>query len=443
MAVLIAQVDTSVMSLGVRSIGRDLHAGVGALQWVVDGYNLVYAAALLTGGLLADLYGRRRLFMAGAAVFTTASALCALAPDIPVLVASRALAGLGAALLLPASLAAIRVGWPDPAERGKALGIWAGCNGLAFVVGPALGGWLIAAFGWRSVFLLALPLGLLALALSPLFVPESADARGRHFDGAGQILGAVFLGALTLAAIDARGAPALATVALAGAALALALFARLEARRGDAALVPLDMFRAGDFRAAMTATAGMTFGMYGVLFLEPLTWQTDGLVGPAGAGLALTPMALVFVVVSSLSGALVPRLGSRVMSIGGVATIGCGLILLSGAARSVLLGPAEAALVVTGVGMGMATAPLTNMAVGAVAAPRSGTAAALINVARMAGATCGVAVLGTVYALAGSGAYGLQLAMLLGGSVQIASAGLAWSWTAAEEPGGSAQASSE
>lgn len=152
LAVLVAQVDTAVVNLATRAIGAYFHAGVGALQWVVDSYNLTYAVLLLTGGLLADLYGRRRIFMAGTAVFTLASLLCALAPSVSVLIAARALAGVGAALLLPASLAIVRVVWRDPVARGRALGIWAACNGVAMALGPTLGGVLIRHFGWRSIF---------------------------------------------------------------------------------------------------------------------------------------------------------------------------------------------------------------------------------------------------------------------------------------------------
>ena len=136
MAVLVAQIDTAIVNLAVRPIGEYFNAGVNALQWVVDGYNLVYAVLLLTGGQLADLYGRRRVFIAGAAIFTAASLLCALAPTIAILIAGRALAGFGAALLVPASLAILRVVWTDERERGRALGVWAACNGLAMAIGP-------------------------------------------------------------------------------------------------------------------------------------------------------------------------------------------------------------------------------------------------------------------------------------------------------------------
>ncbi|HET7312968.1 MAG TPA: MFS transporter, partial [Salinisphaera sp.] len=264
----------------------------------MDGYNLIYAAFLLTSGLLADLFGRRRIFMAGAALFASASILCALSPSIPILIAGRALAGLGAALVLPASLALLRVVWPETKARAKALGIWAGCNGLALAIGPTLGGLLTTYFGWRSIFFLVVPLGLVALVAAPLCVPESAGPKGRRFDASGQILGALALGGLALAAIESHRWPILAAAAGAGAALAFGLFVWVEARLRAAALVPLDLFRMPAFVAAMTATGGMTFGMYGLLFLLPLTWQSTDVLGPIGAGLALMPMALVFVAVS-------------------------------------------------------------------------------------------------------------------------------------------------
>ena len=152
LAVLVAQVDTAVVNLAVRPIGEYFSAGVQALQWAVDAYNLIYAVLLLTGGQLADLYGRRRIFIAGAAIFTAGSLVCAFAPSIVVLILGRALAGLGAALLIPASLAIIRVVWPDPVERGRALGVWAACNGVAFAIAPTLGGLVLSVASWPGIF---------------------------------------------------------------------------------------------------------------------------------------------------------------------------------------------------------------------------------------------------------------------------------------------------
>lgn len=428
-AVLIAQIDTSIVNLAIRPIGRYFAAGVDMLQWVLDSYNLVYAALLLTGGVLADLYGRRRIFVAGTFIFTLSSVLCMCSPTVTVLTGARAVAGLGAALMLPASLAIIRVAWTDSGERRKVLGIWAGCNGLALAFGPTLGGLLISYFGWRSIFLLVIPLGIAALTLAPLTIPESSDRQGRHFDASGQILGAAALGCFAIAGIELRHHPVIAAVAFGMAVVILSLFIRVEGKRGSAALVHLDMFATRPFRGAMAATAGMTFGMYGVLFLVPMTWQSENIFGPFGAGVALVPTALLFVLTSPFSGRLTAIFGARAITVGGVVTIGVGLLVIGLTAHAHTIVTGEIGLCMTGVGMGLATGPLMGTAVDAVPRARAGTAASLINAARMVGATLGVAVLGTVFAAAKGGAHGLCLSMLTGGGVQIASAGIAWRTT--------------
>jgi MFS family permease len=366
------------------------------------------------------------MFMAGAALFTAASFLCAFASSVPLVIVGRILAGIGAALLLPSSLANIRVVWPDAAERRRALGIWTACNGLALALGPTIGGVLLDRFGWRSIFAVVVPFGLAAVVLAPSAIPESSDPQNRHFEAPAQVLGAMALGGFALAAIESHRVVVIAIVAFLVAVLSLVAFIRVEAARGASALVPLDMFRTHEFRGAASATVGMTFGMYGVLFLLPLTWQSAGRLDAVSAGLALMPSALTFILVSPFSGALMGRLGTRVMTAGGLAVIGSGLLLIALAASASSLVGIEIGLGLTGLGMGLATGPLMEAAIGSAPAARSGTAAALINVARMVGATVGVAVLGTAYAVAGGGAEGLRLAMLLGGLVQLTSAAIAW-----------------
>jgi predicted MFS family arabinose efflux permease len=234
----------------------------------------------------------------------------------------------------------------------------------------------------------------------------------------------VVLGGLAFAAID-NGDDALGRIAAVAAALALPLFLVVERRAGAAALVPLDLFRKPAFTGAIAATAAMTFGIYGMIFLLPLAWQSSGLLGPEGAGLALMPCALVFFLVSPRSGALAQRLGTRAMTAGGTALIGCGLLVLAATDAGAPLLLAEGGLVLAGIGMGLNTGPLYSVAVGAVAAARSGTASALINVARMAGATLGVALLGSAFALLDGGDAGLRAAMLAGGIVEFCGAAAA------------------
>jgi predicted MFS family arabinose efflux permease len=352
--------------------------------------------------------------------------VCAFAPTIGILITGRAMTGVGAALLLPSSLAIIRVVWPEPAARGRTLGIWASCNGLAFAIGPSIGGFLIEHFGWRSVFLLAVPLASVTFALAWLAVPESADPEGRHFDLPGQLSGALALGGLALAAITSHDGGHQWIAALLLTALALPVFLWTEHRRGTAALVPLDLFRIRPFRGAIAATAAMTFGMYGLIFLLPLVWQADGHFTPGQAGLFMMPTALVFFAVSTQSGHLLQRFGARTLAAGGTALIGCGSLAVAAtnAGSPVLL--AQLGLLLTATGMGLNTGPLHGIAVGSVAQARSGTASALINVARMAGATLGVALLGAVFALLHGGAAGMHAAMLIGGLVQLAGAAVAY-----------------
>ena len=426
LGVLIAQVDTSVVNLAIQPIGASFHASVAALQWVLDAYNLVYATLLLSGGLLADLYGRRRIFLFGSGLMLAASLVCAFAPGIDVLIAARACAGIGAALLLPSSLAIIRVVWREPGERNHVLGIWASCNGLAFAVGPSLGGVLIHHVGWSSVFLLAVPLALGALVLGRLAVPDSADPAGRHFDLPGQVLGAAALGGLAFAAIAAHDGGRLWLAGLIPAAIGSPLFLLVEWRAGGGALVPLDLFGQGAFGSAFAAVAATTFGMYGAIFLMPLVWQASGLLSPMGVGLALLPVSLVFFLVSTQSGRLTERLGERVMTAGGTALVGLGLLVLSATDGGQRLGLAEIGFFMSGIGMGLNTGPLLSIAVGTVPPARSGTASALINVARMTGATLGVALLGTIFAMLDGGAAGSQAAMATGGFVQLCGAAIAW-----------------
>jgi len=276
------------------------------------------------------------------------------------------------------------------------------------------------------VFVLVVPLASVALALAWLAVPESADPEGRHFDLPGQVSGALALGGLALAAITGHDGGYQWIAALLLTALALPVFIWTERKRGAAALVPLDLFRIRPFSGAIAATAAMTFGAYGMIFLLPLVWQADGHLTPGQAGLWMMPTSLMFFAVSTQSGHLVQRFGTRAMTAGGTAVIGCGLLIVSATHAGSPMWLAQLGLLLTGTGMGLNTGPLHGIAVGSVAQARSGTASAMINVARMAGATLGVALLGTVFALLHGGAAGLHAAMLIGGLVQLTGAFVAY-----------------
>jgi EmrB/QacA subfamily drug resistance transporter len=405
LGVLIAQIDTSVVNLAVKQIGASLDAGVSALQWVVDAYNLVYASLLLTAGTLADLYGRRRIFALGIALFTIGSLVCGLAPNAIVLVAGRAIAGFGAALEVPTSLAILTIAYPDTRKRTRALGVWASCNGLAFVIGPTLGGVLVDAVGWRSIFLLIIPLCVVALVLTMTSVPESKDPKGRQLDLPGQALAIVALGTLSLGVIEGPhwGWLSIASVlSFATSIVATVWFFRKQANT-EGALVPLPMLRNRAFSACLGVATGMTFGMYAMLFLTPLYLQSVHGDSALLAGVELLPMSVTFVVVSQLSGRIANDFGPRLPMTTGMAMMGIGLFMLALIPLSDSLLLIETALLVIGCGLGLNTAPVNAVAVANAPAARSGTASGLVNTARMVGATLGIAVLGAVFAVFAGG----------------------------------------
>ena len=427
LGVLVAQIDTSVVNLAVKQIGAKLGAGVTALQWVVDAYNLVYASLLLTAGTLADLYGRRRIFALGIALFTLGSLVCGLAPNAVLLVAGRAVAGLGAALEVPTSLAILTVAYPDTRERTQALGLWASCNGLAFIIGPTVGGALVDGVGWQHL---------------PADHPAvRGDAGADVHIGAG-IEGSQGPQARSArpGAVDCRTRRAVARRHR-RPALGLGLDrqhrrVRHFSHRGRAvpappsrrggALVPVSMLRNRIFATCLGVAACMTFGMYAMLFLTPLYLQSGRGDTAILAGVELLPMSVTFVVVSQLSGKIANAFGPRLPMTTGMTMMGAGLFLLALLPfnDSVLL--VGTALLVIGCGLGLNTGPVNAVAVANVAAARSGTASGLVNSARMIGATLGVAVLGAVFATVAGGAgdsshivAGLVPAYIGGGIVEM------------------------
>lgn len=444
LGVLVAQLDSSVVNLAAKRIGADLDLGVSALQWVIDAYNMVYASLLLTGGTLADIYGRRRLFSLGITLLIAGSLVCAFAPNGATLITGRALTGLGAAVELPTSLALLAVAYPDKSERTRALGVWASCNGLAFVIGPTVGGALVDHGGWRTIFLLVVPVCALALVLALTVVPESRDPRGRRLDLPGQALAIMALAGLAFAVIEGPrwGWTSPIILGCAGVSVAAAIvFLRVEAgARG--ALVPLDLLTQRPFSASLAVAGLMTFGMYAMLFLTPLYLQAVRGASALWAGIELLPMSVTFVIVSQASGYVVDRYGSRFAMTAGMGLMGAGLLMLVGVGSRGDLALVEAALLVIGVGLGLNTGPVVGVAVGSVPPQRSGTASGLVNTARMIGATLGIAVLGALFAaFAGQVAQngpgfipGLRAAYLGGAIGELIGAAIAFAFIPAHQP---------
>jgi MFS transporter, DHA2 family, methylenomycin A resistance protein len=422
-----AQIDTSVVTLALRRMGDELNIGVAGLQAVVDSYNVAYASLLLTAGTFGDLYGRRRVLLAGFTLFVIGSVASGFAPGSALLIAGRTVSGLGAALSVPTSLAILAVAYPDAARRGRAIGIWAACNGLAFALGPTAGGWLVEFAGWRSIFLVVVPVSALGFALAWTSVPESSDPRGRRLDLPGQGLAIAALGALTLVAIEApRWGLGPMTLGAGAVFVAASLLFFAVERRTPGAMVPLDLLARPRLATSMAIATCMTFGMYGMLFLMPLYFQLARGDSVLAAGAELLPLSLTFLVVSSASGPIAARVGRRAMMIAGQGGMGLGLagLILTVPGKELL--PIELAMILIGVGLGLNTGPVMTEAVSSLAEARSGTASGLVNTARMVGATLGVAVQGAVFAALGGMMAGLGPAFAVGVFAEFLGVGIAW-----------------
>lgn len=391
----LAFLDSTAVNVILPVLGRELGASLGELQWTLDAYLLALAAFLLPGGALGDRYGRRRVFTVGMIWFALASLLCGLAPSAGALVAFRAVQGLGAALLVPGSLALLRSCFPAE-EQSRAVGAWAGLSGVTTALGPLLGGWLADAASWRAVFLLNPPLAVLAVWAALRYVPESRAPRAPRLDAAGAALAAAGLGAVTYALIAATGdaaAPGRIALAAGAGVAALAAFVAVE-RRAPAPMLPLSLFRSRQFIGVNAATLGVYFGLGGATFLLMLQLQRTLGWSPLAAGASLVPLTLFLLVLSPLAGRAAGRIGSRAPMTAGALVVAAGLALLAraepGASYVTGVLPGVATL---GVGLGLTVAPLTSAALAAVEPERAGVASGVNNAVARAAGLLAVAVL--------------------------------------------------
>lgn len=400
--------DVTVVTVANPTIGQDLHTTITTLQWVVDGYTMVFAGLLLLAGGLGDRYGARRAFLAGLVVFTAASVACAAAPGPVALVVARLVQGAGAALLVPASLSLLHGTFRDGAARARAIGVWGMMGGVAAAAGPVLGGLLVAGLGWRSIFLVNVPVGALAHLLTARTVPPDTARPGgsaRRGTGAGldlpaQAAAVVMLAAVTGGLIQAGelgwGSPVVLGALVVGVA-ALVGFVVLE-RRSRAPMLPLRLFRAAPFGASVVIGVLLNFGFYGLLFVAPLYFERQRHTGVLLTGLSILPLSAVVAVSSALAGRVTARTGPRPPMVVGLLTGAAGLAgwLLAGpdTPYPVLVAPMVAA------GFGIAFAmPASTTAIMRTAGPgRAGITSAAFNTARQLGSALGVAVYGTLAA---------------------------------------------
>ena len=398
MSLFIFGVDNTIVNVALPSIQHDLHAPVSGLQWTVDAYTVVVASFLILAGSTADRFGRRRVFQIGLATFTIGSLLCSLAPSLGWLVAFRMLQAVGGSMMNPVAVSIITNTFTDQRERARAIGIWGGVFGLSIAAGPVLGGLLVAAVGWRGIFWVNIPVGVAAIVLTALFVPESRAAHPRRPDPVGQVLIIVALASLTYAIIEGPHRGWLSPVILGLFALTAAAVAGLlvyEPRR-DEPLLDLRFFRSAPFSGAALIAISALAALGGFLFLNTLYLQDVRGLSALDAGLYTLPLAAVIGFASPLSGRIVARRGPRLpLVVSGLATTAGG-VLLTGLTPATSTGFLMAAYVILGIGLGMVNAPITTTAVAGMPLAQAGVAAAVASTSRQVGVTLGVAVVGSV-----------------------------------------------
>jgi EmrB/QacA subfamily drug resistance transporter len=398
MSLFIVGLDITVVNVALPSIGRDLHASISGLQWTVGAYTVVMASLLMFSGSTADRLGRKRSFVIGITLFSLASLLCSLAPSVGLLVLFRVLQAVGGSMMNPVAMSIITNTFTNPRERAQAVGVWGAVFGISLALGPIVGGTLVSSVGWRSIFLINIPVGLIAIILTLRFIPESRAPRPRRFDPVGQVLVMVLLSTVTFGIIEApsRGwssAVILAAFSASGVAL-LALLA-YEPRREDP-LVDLRFFRSIPFASSIVISVAAFAAFGGFLFLNTLYLQDVRGLSPVHAGLATLPTAVMTMVASTLSGRIVGRRGPRLpLLISGVCFVSaCALLVGIDPATpwAQLLG----AYVLFGLGFGFVNAPITNAAVSGMPRAQAGVASAIATTSRQFGQTLGVAVVGAI-----------------------------------------------
>ncbi len=397
-----AFLDATVVNIALPTIGRELDADLTSLQWTINAYTLTLAAFLLLAGSLGDHFGRRRLFCIGTVWFATASVLCGLAPNVELLIAARALQGVGAALLAPGSLAIMEASFRRE-DRGTAVGAWSGLGGVAGALGPFVGGYLIEAVSWRLIFLINLPLAAVVVWVALRHVPETRDesVRGLPLDVRGALVTVFGLAAITYgltSGLESGWDSLGVVVTLAAGAIAAVAFAVVEHGRAGA-LVPLELFASRLFSAAIVVTFVVYAALSGALFLLPIQLQQTAGYSPLAAGAALVPLTIVMLLLSARAGRLSQRIGPRLpMSLGPIVA-GLGLALLGVVDRtSPYLSMVLPGVLVFGLGLALTVAPLTSTVLQAGGEEHAGASAAINNtVARVAG----LIAVATIPALAG------------------------------------------
>jgi len=419
----VVQLDVTIVNTALNSIGSALGGGVSELQWVVSTYTIAFASFILTAGALGDRIGAKKVFMAGFTVFTAASLACALAPTSVFLIAARAVQGLGAAILVPNSLALLSHAYPDDKERGRAVGTWAAGASLALTAGPLVGGGLIVLFGWRSIFLVNLPIGLVGLWLTWRYATDTTRTQ-HELDLPGQAAAIGLLGILAGAIIEGGRVGWSNIWVLAGfvAFAALTALFLLQERRARQPMLPLSLFAHRMF--ALTSGVGLLVNVafYGLIFVLSLYFQQIDGWSPLATGLAFVPMMGAVLPVNLVAPRLTERFGAPAVIAAGALIAAAGCLALLGIARDTSYWAICAQLLAMGGGLGMLVPPLTSTLLGSVEKSRSGVAAGVLNSTRQTGSVLGVALFGSLIGQSHAFLFGAHAALMISALLLIGAA---------------------
>jgi EmrB/QacA subfamily drug resistance transporter len=399
LATFMTYLDNNVTNVAIPTIQRDLHLSIAGLEWVVSSYVLVFAGLLLAGGRTADVFGRRRLFFVGTVIFTLASLAAGLAGSGSVLIGARVVQGLGAALLVPTTLAIIMATFHNARERTAAIGIWTAIGAMALAFGPLIGGFISQHLHWGWIFFINVPVGIVALTIAFFGMDESRDSAAvRRLDIPGMIASSVSLFALTYALIEGHDSGWTSPVivgAFALAAAAVAMFALIESRTAHP-MVQLNLFRSREFSGGTVTMMLWAFGIFGIYFFTSIYLQDVLGFSPTKAGLAFVPMALCLAAAAGIAGPVYAKLGAHRTVAAGMAVMAIGLYLFSVLGANATFASLMPGFLLFGFGAGLMQVPLTNSVLQGQPPERSGVASALLNASREVAGLFGITVIGAI-----------------------------------------------
>jgi MFS transporter, DHA2 family, methylenomycin A resistance protein len=424
----VVQLDVTIVNTAINAIGSALGGGVSELQWVVSAYTIAFAAFILTAGALGDRIGAKRIFMAGFALFTAASAACALAPSAAILISARCIQGLAAAILVPNSLALLSHAYADDKARGRAVAVWAAGASLALTAGPLAGGGLITLVGWRSIFLVNLPIGLAGLWLTWRFAAETTRTPGREIDLQGQITAIAALGALAGAIIEGGSLGWQSPFVMAGFA-AFAVFAGLfvwREMRASQPMLPLSLFRHRMFALASLVGLLVNVALYGLIFVFSLYFQQVNGLSAFATGLAFVPMMGAVLPVNLIAPRIAERFGTPATIATGAVLSAAGCVAALGIEADTSYWAICAQLIAMSSGLGLLVPPLTSALLGSVEKSRSGIAAGVLNATRQTGSVLGVALFGSLVSRSDTFMAGLHASLMIAAGVLLAGAAGIW-----------------